>query len=130
MGHEYVEMKNSHAAIEAYRIAVGSCYHIERISSPTLMLCRGEPKRLQSVVRTGPSLRTFEHASVCAALLPTRHITTVRKELFCDFSSTVSTITDRMMFDYGKLRRQVTKRWEGQLYCSFHHGLSLMSYLP
>jgi anaphase-promoting complex subunit 8 len=24
MGHEYVEMKNSHAAIEAYRRAVGS----------------------------------------------------------------------------------------------------------
>jgi len=25
MGHEYVEMKNSHAAIEAYRRAVGVC---------------------------------------------------------------------------------------------------------
>lgn len=25
MGHEYVEMKNSHAAIEAYRKAVGMC---------------------------------------------------------------------------------------------------------
>ena len=25
MGHEYVEMKNSHAAIEAYRRAVGAC---------------------------------------------------------------------------------------------------------
>ena len=25
MGHEYVEMKNSHAAIEAYRRAVGRC---------------------------------------------------------------------------------------------------------
>lgn len=25
MGHEYVEMKNSHAAIEAYRRAVGMC---------------------------------------------------------------------------------------------------------
>ena len=25
MGHEYVEMKNSHAAIEAYRKAVGRC---------------------------------------------------------------------------------------------------------
>jgi hypothetical protein len=24
MGHEYVEMKNSHAAIEAYRRAVGA----------------------------------------------------------------------------------------------------------
>lgn len=79
MGHEYVEMKNSHAAIEAYRIAVGSCYHIQRMSPPALILYRGEQKRLQSVVRTGPSLRTLEHASVCAALLPTRHITTVRK---------------------------------------------------
>lgn len=26
MGHEYVEMKNSHAAIEAYRRAVGKSY--------------------------------------------------------------------------------------------------------
>ena len=26
MGHEYVEMKNSHAAIEAYRKAVGAYY--------------------------------------------------------------------------------------------------------
>lgn len=25
MGHEYVEIKNSHAAIEAYRKAVGKC---------------------------------------------------------------------------------------------------------
>lgn len=27
MGHEYVEMKNSHAAIEAYRRAVGTWRH-------------------------------------------------------------------------------------------------------
>jgi hypothetical protein len=27
MGHEYVEMKNSHAAIEAYRRAVGK-FHL------------------------------------------------------------------------------------------------------
>lgn len=26
MGHEYIEMKNSHAAIEAYRKAVGKCF--------------------------------------------------------------------------------------------------------
>lgn len=26
MGHEFVELKNSHAAIEAYRRAVGTCY--------------------------------------------------------------------------------------------------------
>ena len=30
MGHEYVEMKNSHAAIEAYRKAVGTYYFRQR----------------------------------------------------------------------------------------------------
>lgn len=37
MGHEYVEMKNSHAAIEAYRRAVGMVFHllITDISLPT-----------------------------------------------------------------------------------------------
>jgi anaphase-promoting complex subunit 8 len=29
MGHEYVEMKNSHAAIEAYRRAVGNSYVLD-----------------------------------------------------------------------------------------------------
>ena len=37
MGHEYVEMKNSHAAIEAYRKAVGT-YGL--IDSQTLLLDR------------------------------------------------------------------------------------------
>lgn len=31
MGHEYVEMKNSHAAIEAYRKAVGMSYVVSVI---------------------------------------------------------------------------------------------------
>ena len=26
MGHEFVELKNSHAAIEAYRKAIGRCH--------------------------------------------------------------------------------------------------------
>lgn len=31
MGHEYVEMKNSHAAIEAYRKAVGMSFRYARV---------------------------------------------------------------------------------------------------
>ena len=34
MGHEYVEMKNSHAAIEAYRKAVGQCRFIFSLHVP------------------------------------------------------------------------------------------------
>jgi anaphase-promoting complex subunit 8 len=32
MGHEYVEMKNSHAAIEAYRRAAGSSVHFSDVA--------------------------------------------------------------------------------------------------
>ena len=79
MGHEYVEMKNSHAAIEAYRKAVGTCSrHVKEFNcwtgakSPSWRReFRCQPQRLQGVVWPCTGLRTTEHASVCSILLPT-----------------------------------------------------------
>ena len=79
MGHEYVEMKNSHAAIEAYRKAVGTCSRRVKefncwtgAKSPSWRReFRCQPQRLQGVVWPCTGLRTTEHASVCSILLPT-----------------------------------------------------------
>ena len=59
MGHEYVEMKNSHAAIEAYRKAVGMClysavHELVRVIAPGHH--RGESERLSGVVRSWAGL--------------------------------------------------------------------------
>lgn len=57
MGHEYIEMKNSNAAIEAYRRAAGnfaSCRHF----SPAILdiVYRHESERLPSMVWSCTSL--------------------------------------------------------------------------
>ena len=56
MGHEFVEIKNSHAAIEPYRRAIG----MQHISLPKngrdRLLFRCQQERLQSVVRPRSSL--------------------------------------------------------------------------
>ena len=60
MGHEYVEMKNTHAAIEAYRRAVGKknnpfcIYAPSEESCQTNMKTRCEPQRLPGLVRPWP----------------------------------------------------------------------------
>jgi len=76
MGHEYVEMKNSHAAIEAYRRAVGM-YHISREINGCLLYFRHQQEGLPSMVWPRPGLRTFKHASVCAPLLSASYSTSV-----------------------------------------------------
>lgn len=57
MGHEFVELKNSHAAIEAYRKAIGWCRrkYSSRFDTEILMI-RYQCKRLSSVVWTWSSL--------------------------------------------------------------------------
>jgi tetratricopeptide (TPR) repeat protein len=79
MGHEYVEMKNSHAAIEAYRRAVGTVLvSVVNKLLPYLFSCpRCESQGLQSMVWSWTSLRTPKHAPLCLALLPTCHSLTV-----------------------------------------------------
>lgn len=77
MGHEYVEMKNSHAAIEAYRRAVGR-YRTSRGMQWLLTLYfRHQQEGLPSMVWPWPGLRTFKHASVCASLLSASYGTSV-----------------------------------------------------
>ena len=51
MGHEYVEMKNSHAAIEAYRRAVGKGLFLTfLVPSHSSSRGRCQPQGLQSMV--------------------------------------------------------------------------------
>jgi len=76
IGHEYVEMKNSHAAIEAYRRAIGKLLLIfvpMRLSQRH----RCEQKGLSSLVRTRAGIRASQHASICTLLLPACHCPTV-----------------------------------------------------
>ena len=79
MGHEYVEMKNSHAAIEAYRRAVGEaeCLYWE-IAQTTDWEYRCKSKGLQGMVRSWASLWIVEYASLCTSLLSASYCVKVR----------------------------------------------------
>ena len=46
MGHEYVEMKNSHAAIEAYRRAVGAMDILQSPERRLTLIYRRQPQGL------------------------------------------------------------------------------------
>ena len=50
MGHEYVEMKNSHAAIEAYRRAVGKGFFTFLVPFHSSSQGRRQSQGLQSMV--------------------------------------------------------------------------------
>jgi hypothetical protein len=118
MGHEYVEMKNSHAAIEAYRRAVGALSFSMTVGSneiPDCLTSRRKSKRLPGLVWSGTGLRTSEHASIRFVLLSTCHRITVGLLRFsCGTSSSFSLVyEDRMMFGYGKHRACATRRSEG-----------------
>ena len=56
MGHEFVEIKNSHAAIESYRRAIGVQYISLYKNGCDRLLFRRQQERLQSVVRPRSSL--------------------------------------------------------------------------
>jgi hypothetical protein len=93
MGHEYVEMKNTPAAIGAPALlhcrhvsithaAIGNNNHCQVESSDHIVkwpICclRGipagsghQPTGLQGLVRPGPDIRATAHALLCAVLLP------------------------------------------------------------
>ena len=90
MGHEYVEMKNSHAAIEAYRKAVGT-YHTgqfvdaqfagQQLNELCGVIIRRQQKGLPGVVRSSPGVRAPQYASIRIVLLPARHSTPVSTRL-------------------------------------------------
>ena len=71
MGHEFVELSNTHAAIEAYRKA---CSKYELLSSRSWLTNRNSRQQqgLQGVVRLRPGLRTSWNACICPPLLSTR----------------------------------------------------------
>lgn len=79
MGHEFMELKNTHAAIQSYRKAIGNKRtHIniygnwERVSTKKyhhVLFFRGQQKRLSSMVRTGPDLRSPQAAFLLPLLL-------------------------------------------------------------
>lgn len=81
MGHEYVEMKNSHAAIEAYRRAVGKECFVP-IAPPLNNRPRCESERLQGMVWFRSGIRIAEYAPLFPLLLSTRHGLKVRKYPF------------------------------------------------
>ena len=56
MGHEFVELKNSHAAIEAYRKAIGQNPRPHRRSMRFLTFHRRQRKGLPRVVRSRPGV--------------------------------------------------------------------------
>jgi anaphase-promoting complex subunit 8 len=73
MGHEFVELKNSHAAIEAYRKAIGE-YRIVLIE---LTNARCQREGLQSLVWSRSSVRASGHADVCYRVLQPSDVTKV-----------------------------------------------------
>jgi hypothetical protein len=113
MGHEYIEMKNSHAAIEAYRRAVGM---LIAFALPVLVLpftipgSRCESKGLQSVVWPWTGIRAIEYASVRIALLSTCYCFAVRpSQCWKCFDSSILVGTGRTMCVCGKRRVCVMK---------------------
>ena len=62
MGHEFVELKNSHAAIEAYRKAIGRSDLISYRQNGSRPRCQCQG--LQSVVWSWTGLRAARHAHV------------------------------------------------------------------
>lgn len=75
MGHEYVEIKNTNAAIASYRRAVGQSSPrslVSRVRSADnhSPLRRREPQGLPCLVRYGPDLRAHRRALLCHHLLP------------------------------------------------------------
>ena len=58
MGHEFIELKNSNAAIEAYRRAAGEFAMMIWDFSLDLTSPRREPEGLPSLVWFGASIRT------------------------------------------------------------------------
>ena len=82
MGHEYVEMKNSHAAIEAYRKAVGTYHSIApeqrapdswAVRASWRLEYRCQSEGLPSMVWPCPGVRVAQYAPICLILLPTRN---------------------------------------------------------
>ena len=64
MGHEYMEMKNTNAAIQSYKSGCNVSFSAQTSD-------RGQQKRLQSLVRAGSDLRTAQDASLLSLLLQT-----------------------------------------------------------
>ena len=70
MGHEYMEMKNTHAAIQSYRQEV--LFLIPNLMRFLLQASnRGEQTRLQSLVWSGTNLRDTQDAILLPLLLQT-----------------------------------------------------------
>ena len=77
MGHEYVELKNTHAAVEAYRRAVGK--PAQHLDCPHRLLCgRRQSQRLPCLVRLRANLRAAGDALLCSQLLPEGYCSKVR----------------------------------------------------
>lgn len=115
MGHEYIEMKNSNAAIEAYRRAAGmyhSAYHLPIAH----LFDRREPERLPSVVWSSTGIRAFEHASVRTVLFPESDYTAVRlSPIFPQRGSWLSRPYD-------------VRLWQGQSACYEELGRYVVSF--
>jgi len=114
MGHEYVEMKNSHAAIEAYRRAVGM--HLFS-PCPTLDLSRDPLDVNRKDYRAWYGLgQAYELMSMHNyALHYYQRATALKSAHPCSesFHSSIS-LSDPMTSVCGKHRRCVTKKLEGE----------------
>lgn len=56
MGHEFLEMKNTPAAVRAYRKAVGTLFFAYSFLWVNCFIPRNKCQRLQGVVRLRPNL--------------------------------------------------------------------------
>ena len=93
MGHEYVEMKNSHAAIEAYRRAVD-------VNRKDYRAWYGLGQAYELLNMHQYALHYYQHA------------TALRFVLRCPLDCVSLTLyVGPMMSDYGKRKAQAIKRW-------------------
>lgn len=112
MGHEFVELKNSHAAIEAYRRAVGEYdLSLSRVQPCSFPHPRRESKGLSSLVWSGPGLRITGHALLRHSVLQPSHRFEVRLCLYLALGWSKPLIdlnVDHMIVGCGRPWRQST----------------------
>lgn len=92
MGHEYVEMKNSHAAIEAYRRAVD-------VNRKDYRAWYGLGQAYELLNMHQYALHYYQHATALRFVL--RYPSTAYHLQYAD----------RMMSDYGRRKVQAIRRW-------------------
>lgn len=116
LGHEYVEMANTHAAIDAYRQACSGSCNWKSIISHRLnnLTSRDQLQGLPCLVRLRSSVRVAGHAGILARVLPTRVKPEVCFRILPAAVYLMTPLPDLSMLECGKPWRRVLTSSNGQ----------------